>query len=369
MATTTQTEQQQQQQQLVVFVQSVSAGIIMHLPGLVVKWQYEDWAQYATSLIGAALEGTLLLLFATRVCYFGYYGYNSMVKKYLPFIERPLPRLPKAFYGAMIALFSFSRKSSLIAVKRTCLLLVASRVFHYGVLHGGNNQQSLPLLLKMSYITVSVLVTTCYISFIITSIVGDATYRTMSGNDTPDGETLRHGSENAKQHMLSQFQADFQGSIFRLSFGCLCLGVSIYVYTWPLRKGFSSSSLTKQTRRILSSWLIFVACILINEGWYQPVLHAYFSLFIEANNNGMANEGITNKLEPMMRSFSGGGGKRPNLIYIQHESLSGSLMLNTEEGRKAMVCSISYLLLICCYFLAHILCSNNWSAILSAHDA
>ena len=49
----------------------------------------------------------------------------------------------------------------------------------------------------------------------------------------------------------------------------------------------------------------------------------------------MASQGMAKKFEPVLRSFP--KGKGPNVIYIQHESLSGSLMLNTDEGVKAMV--------------------------------
>ena len=335
-------------------LQSIFAGIIMHLPGLVVKWPFEDWAQYFQSLIGATLEGIILLLFTTKGYSYGYCTYKIICKNYLPLIERPLPQLPTPFYVAVSALFAFTPESSLMAVKGVCLLLIATRVFHYGhhiyksyVLqnNGNHHHQSLPLLLKLSYITVSALLAISYISFIITCIVGDATFRIMSGNDTPDGETLRHGSANARQHMLSQFQADFQGSLLRLAFGCLCLGTSIYVYMWPLRRkeglgvddgGAHENIVSSSTRRRFTIWSGLVAYTLIYEGWYLPVFHAFFSIVIEAND-GMAknNEDMAKKFEPVLRSLP--KGKGPNVIYIQHESLSGSLMLNTDEGVKAMV--------------------------------
>ena len=48
-------------------LQSIFAGIIMHLPGLVVKWPFEDWAQYFQSLIGATLEGISAAIYNKRI--------------------------------------------------------------------------------------------------------------------------------------------------------------------------------------------------------------------------------------------------------------------------------------------------------------
>ena len=128
----------------------------MHLPGLVVKWPFEDWAQYFESVIGAILEGIILLLLATKGYSYGCCMCKIICKNYLPLIERPLPKLPTPFYVSVSALFAFARESSLMAVKRVCLLLIATRVFHYGhhiyksyiPQNDNHQQQSLPLLLN-----------------------------------------------------------------------------------------------------------------------------------------------------------------------------------------------------------------------------
>ena len=52
-------------------LQSIFAGIIMHLPGLVVKWPFEDWAQYfQQSLIGATLEDNSAAIYNKRIFLF-----------------------------------------------------------------------------------------------------------------------------------------------------------------------------------------------------------------------------------------------------------------------------------------------------------
>ena len=38
------------------------AGLLMHCPGLVVKWEYEDlWPEYIQSICGASVEGCFLV--------------------------------------------------------------------------------------------------------------------------------------------------------------------------------------------------------------------------------------------------------------------------------------------------------------------
>ena len=38
------------------------AGLLMHCPGLVVKWEYEDlWPEYIQSVCGASVEGCFLV--------------------------------------------------------------------------------------------------------------------------------------------------------------------------------------------------------------------------------------------------------------------------------------------------------------------
>mmetsp|Transcript_6035 Transcript_6035/g.11731 ORF Transcript_6035/g.11731 Transcript_6035/m.11731 type:complete len:529 (+) Transcript_6035:583-2169(+) len=74
--------------------------------------------------------------------------------------------------------------------------------------------------------------------------------------------------------------------------------------------------------------------ILIQEGLYLPVVFAYFSIFILAQESyspdGFANPSNT------QQDFIGVGAKGgPNVIYIQHESLAG-LKMNTHQGKAAM---------------------------------
>ena len=37
------------------------AGLLMHCPGLVVKWEYEDLPEYIQSICGASVEGCFLV--------------------------------------------------------------------------------------------------------------------------------------------------------------------------------------------------------------------------------------------------------------------------------------------------------------------
>jgi hypothetical protein len=108
----------------------IIAAVIMHAPGLQVKYAFEDWNVYSTSLFSAVIEGVFLLMFTTRVLHNG--------------------------------------RSVCVALKE-----VAAPWY---VLHG-SMVLSGGLLLYLS-------------GFIVSSILGDATYRAMSGNEGPSAEQI-----------------------------------------------------------------------------------------------------------------------------------------------------------------------------------
>lgn len=61
------------------------AGLLMHCPGLVVKWEYEDlWPEYIQSICGASVEGCFLVSDNIFIFMFEYqYNYDEYVVCYL----------------------------------------------------------------------------------------------------------------------------------------------------------------------------------------------------------------------------------------------------------------------------------------------
>lgn len=74
------------------------------------------------------------------------------------------------------------------------------------------------------------------------------------------------------------------------------------------------------------------------QAWYTPVIFAFTSIA----SDKMSDIDFRSSLSSVSRRSMMDNVPwlpiaevRPNVIYIQHESLSGSLMLNTEEGRAS----------------------------------
>ena len=99
----------------------------------------------------------------------------------------------------------------------------------------------------------------------------------------------------------------------------------------------------KQRFRQLCVMGIIVALMNI-QAWYTPVVFAFTSIasdIIKVDDIGNLRASSA-KFVDSTRSMMDNNVPwlpiaevRPNVIYIQHESLSGSLMLNTEEGRAS----------------------------------
>ena len=118
----------------------ILAGLLMHGPGLRVKLTYENMYQYLESLTGAAVEGVFLLMLASRVWSVGRHVHGQI-------------------------LLDWKDSSKLVGF----------------------------IAIKL-YQGCGVLLSIWYFGFILTSVCGDATFRLMSGNDSPSGEELRSGA-------------------------------------------------------------------------------------------------------------------------------------------------------------------------------
>ena len=163
------------------------------------------------------------------------------------------------------------------------------------------------------------------ISFVLASIIGDATFRTMSGNSRPSAEIIVGGLVNAKQHVTAQFTSDSKGASGRLVSGLACLVGSIMLQALSSRR---TETVPHIGRLYLLGILVFWTSML---GSYSPVMFAAYSCVLSMNlkRGGNASR-LSGSGERIPTKMDG-----PNFIYIQHESLSGAVM-STDQGKAAM---------------------------------
>lgn len=260
------------------FASTIAAAILIHAPGLWVKIQFEDAWQYINSILAAATEGWFLLLIVKWVCQTGT-ATNACIK-------------------------SFCSTATSI-----CSLAVSAMI---GIFGSG---------------------------FIILTILTDAVYRLLSGNDNPSVSQVIAGYENAKGHVVAQFVTDpvATGCYFMLGIGSFIGGLYIYLKDeWEqsslVSVGLYQGAQKPKFRHIIILGLL--CSILIQEGLYLPVVFAYFSIFILAQES-YSPDGLANLSNTRRDSIGVGVKGGPNVIYIQHESLAG-LMMNTQQGKAAM---------------------------------
>ena len=83
----------------------IFAGLLMHGPGLKVKFKYEDWDRYCHSLLGAGVEGIFILFFGSIAFHAGHcvYGHLSDHSKLIGRIRTKLC----VGFGSLLAMWSF----------------------------------------------------------------------------------------------------------------------------------------------------------------------------------------------------------------------------------------------------------------------
>jgi len=303
------------------------AGLLMHCPGLVVKWEYEDlWPEYIQSICGASVEGCFLLLLATGAYNVGYHFYVKLDK---------------------------ARS-------------------HHLTTHNKQEQHRHKLFIKAYILIIAILLPIWYFFSIIFSILGDATYRKMTGNGNPSVGILQAGFSDARSNIMAQITYEgLVGTIVRFTFSVLCLLSSILVYSFKgggstlllEKKSYHHATTITTSGKNGGGRFRMLSCLLIGYGialywlnlleWYTPVAQvcaAYIGTFHvkEQKNFGLydqkstlnVNHSLRDKQQHQQQKSSviraANNNFRPNIIFLQHESLSGAIMLKTQEGIDAM---------------------------------
>jgi hypothetical protein len=305
----------------------------MHGPGIAVKLKFEApfSQEFAKTLLSAATEGTFLLLLAELM----FYVSRDTIKR---LADR---RLKVEDDGNTSNIF--------IKFKIKCNALFSG-----------------PSILHSFFLILSIILAVWSFAFTMSSITGDAAFRDISGDSDIDADTLREGFRDAKTQVCARFIENPFETVWRIVFSFLCLGGSVWVFAWNRRRERSRPSwdcTTLETEansietgvdiidsfldkyssssprsRTIHNWVLVLALlsallVLNSETWYTPVIFAFISVYIDG---AFASITFQNLLVKPSSKFNVDLSRAPNVIYIQHESLSGGLMLNTEEGRAAM---------------------------------
>ena len=306
----------------------------MHGPGIAVKLKFEApfSQEFAKTLLSAATEGTFLLLLAERMFYMS-----------RGTIERLADRRPKVEDDGNTTIF-FAK------FKIKCKALFSG-----------------PSILHFFFLLLSIMLAVWSFTFTMSSITSDAAFRDASGNSDIDADTLREGFRNAMLQVHASFIENPFETVWKIVSSSLCLGGSIWFFAWNRRReslrpcrGYTTleteansietgvgmtnlisdeySSSSPQSRTI-HKWLLVLALLsallaLNSATWYTPVIFAYISVYIDGAF--ASNLDFQNLLGKPSGNLNVDLSRAPNVIFIQHESLSGGLMLNTEEGRGAM---------------------------------
>ena len=224
-----------------------------------------------------------------------------------------------------------------------------------------------PSILHFFFLLLSIMLAVWSFTFTMSSITSDAAFRDASGDSDIDADTLREGFRNAMLQVHASFIENPFETVWKIVSSSLCLGGSIWFFAWNRRReslrpcrGYTTleteansietgvgmtnlisdeySSSSPQSRTI-HKWLLVLALLsallaLNSATWYTPVIFAYISMYIDGAF--ASNLDFQNLLGKPSGNLNVDLSRAPNVIFIQHESLSGGLMLNTEEGRGAM---------------------------------
>ena len=355
------------------------AGLLMHCPGLVVKWEYEDWwPDYIQSICGALVEGCFLV--SDHILIF----YVQIYDKYMvPPNQKHTQQLLFAT-GTYNVGYHFYVK--LDTARNDNNNRINSTHRHHLTTHNKQQQRRHKLFIKAYILIIAILLPIWYFSSIIFSILGDATYRKMTGNGNPSVAILQAGFSDIRSNIMAQITYEgLVGTIVRFTFSVLCLISSILVYLFKgggstlllEKKSYHHASTTTTITTALGNKhqhstttsgkngggrFRMLSCLLIGYGislywlnllgWYTPVAQvcvAYFGTFNvnEQKNGGLydgkstsnVNHSLGNKQQHHQQKSSviraANNNFRPNIIFLQHESLSGAIMLNTQEGIDA----------------------------------
>ena len=308
----------------------VLAGIVMHGPGIAIKLKFEALfsQEFAKTLLSAATEGTFLLLLAEQMYYISRNKIEVLARRRLQEDD-----------GENTTTATTSKFARFTTMRKTLF--------------------SGPSILHFFFLLSSIILALWSFVFTMYSIIGDAAFRDASGDSDIDADTLRVGMQNAKSHVVASFIGDPLGTVFMIVSSFLCLGGSVCIFAWNRRRersrpswAYASLETETSTKRcgLFSSsprfklvyiWVLIVALLLAilvmnSASWYTPVVFAFISVYVEVEGVAASHADFHSLFGKPSNSFNVDLSRAPNIIFIQHESLSGGLMFNTKEGRSAM---------------------------------
>ena len=271
----TQTQQSESNNKMLV-LGALPTSLLLHAAGLSVQWKYRNgsWSIVAFAVVGAFLEGTFLLWW--------------------------LANLVLSFHKALDKLKNNSPSTLL-----TLLGLLLAMVL---------------LLLNMAG-----------------SLLGDYAFRNTFEGADPDMWIAVAGIKSAKSTVQASFQYDWNEAWDTLNkvMGSLLVPILIYIRAATTRQKQKQNTTATPISKTMVLAMAVLSVLGYAAGAWCPVWHAnlcFVGSFV-LTPDGAEHQIATSKQTDSMLTTAG---TRPNVIFIIHESFSGSLALNDPRGRQMM---------------------------------
>ena len=350
----------------------------MHGPGLYVKFHYEDNIQYIQSCVGAIFEGVFLLLLATRAFYVGksVHGYLRKTTNYSSSSSSSSSSslssnkvllsqfiLQKLYIGCGILLATsyFGFIFTMIQSDATFRIMSGNDRISSDDLRSGTECGMSCALMPFQADLVGAL---CRSVFGIGCLCGSlVVYHYPSSSLLLVGEKKRSRdittTSSPRLHLLPE-----SSNIMTLTSSTSSSSLSLKSNSISAGRGSSSSRPFMPKFKSLQVCIVglilgFCTVLMNSMEWYTPVVFAYISLFVFDSDEYSSSYYYANlddsyyASEGKSSASTRGGGVStnndnnnnlnsppiqpgaPNIIFIQHDSFSGSAFLD-EHGTKAM---------------------------------
>ena len=101
----------------------------------------------------------------------------------------------------------------------------------------------------------------------------------MSGNEGPDAEQVVAGFANAREHVTAQFANDPVTAGCRFAFALVCFISSIVIHLSSQMKLYHGNFFHPPKPSMKIIWALgMVSCVLCGEGFYTPLINAFFQI-------------------------------------------------------------------------------------------
>jgi hypothetical protein len=368
----------------------ILAGVVMHGPGIAIKLKFEALfsQEFAKTLLSAATEGTFLLLLAERMYYISRNTIDGLAQRCL---QEDDGKNTTTATTSKFARFKIMRKTlcsgpSIIHfffLLSSIILALWSFVFTMSSITGDATFRDASGDSDIDANTLRVGMRNAK-SHVMASFIGDplgtvfmivSSFLCLGGSVCIFAWNRRRERSRPSSWAYASLETETStktGAGFNFEASFLCFDGSVCIFAWKRRKeqlrpsswayanlatetsietGVGSDFKAEQRRcglfsssprfKLVYIWVLIVALLLAilvmnSASWYTPVIFAFISVYVEVEGVAASHADFHSLFGKPSNSFNVDLSRAPNIIFIQHESLSGGLMFNTDEGRSAM---------------------------------